>query len=175
MRGIFQLLVYCVLLSYYHDTFTRFTFCLINAKHIEQMQIFLNWISSIFFPELSKRFQANVLPSRIWNNCCQEKWKVMSKQCAKTCCECIHAAHCVAGAQAGPLFACASCTPLLHRPSPRFSIFPLALSVQALPSVSSGMPALPCPSPLCSTSSPWLGGLAARRGQPAHLRGSWHA
>ena len=116
----------------------------------------------------------DILPCGILNNC-QEKWKVMSKQWAQTCCECIHTAHCVAGVQSGPLFACASCTPLLHQPSPRFSIFPLALSVQALPSVSSGMPGLPCPSPLCSTSSLWLGGLAARRGQPAHLRGSWHA
>lgn len=89
--------------------------------------------------------------------------------------DCIHTAHCVAGIQAGSLFVCASWTPLLYRPTLRFSIFPLVLSVQALPSVSSGMPALSCPSPLCSTSSPWLGGLAARQGQLANLRGSWHA
>lgn len=170
-----------------HEKLTEFgvphalhdTFCLINAKHIVQMQIF--WIGLFpfffFFVVFFGAFQMlqSAPPSRIWNNCCQEKWKVMSKQWAKTCCECIHTTYCFAGAQAGPLFAWASCTPLLHRPSPCFSIFPLVLSVQALPSVSSGMPALPCPSPLCSTSSPWLGGLAARRGQPAHLRGSWHA
>lgn len=135
------------------------------------MQIF--WIGCLpFCPGLSI---VNVLPSRQWNDCCQEKWKFMSKQWAKTCCERIHIAHCVAGARALPLFSYTSCTPLLHRPSPCSSIFPLVLSVQALPSVNSGMPAQPCPSPLGSTSSPWLGGLAARRGQPAHLRGSWHA
>lgn len=64
--------------------------------------------------------------SKIWNNCCQEKWKVMSKLWAKPCCECIHSAHCVAGVQAGLLFACASCTPLLHSPpyaSPYFHYF----------------------------------------------------
>jgi len=111
----------------------------------------------------------------MWNNRCQEKWKVMSKLWAKPCCECIHIAHCVAGAQSGPLFPCASCTPLLHWPSQWFSIFPLIHSVQALHGVSSGVLVLPCPILLCSTSSLCLGGLAARRGQPAHLRGSWHA
>lgn len=65
--------------------------------------------------------------------------------------------------------------PSASQPSLRFSIFPLVLSVQAFPGVSSGMPVLPWPLLLCSTSSPWLGGLAARWGQPAHLRGSWHA
>lgn len=137
----------------------------------------MHWIGSFsfIFSGLCECYQVNVMPRWIWNNCCQEKWKVMSKQQVKTCCECIHTAHCAAGSQLGPPFAFASCTPLFHRPSLCFSIFPLVLSVQALPSMSSGMPARPCPSPLNSTSSPWLGGLAARRGQPAHLRGSWHA
>lgn len=79
---------------------------------------------------------------------------MVGMQRAITCFQCTHTAYCVAGAQAGPLFLCASCTPLLHQPFPIFPIFPLGLSVQTLPSVSSGMPALPCPSPLCSTSSP---------------------
>lgn len=125
------------------------------------------------FPVLHSflHFLVKVLPSRVWNNY-QWKWKVMSKQWAKTRWVC---SYCVAGTQVGSLFACASCTPLLRRPSLRFSIFPLVLSIQALPSVSSGMPAQPCPSSLCYTSFPRLGGLAARQGQLANLRGSWHA
>lgn len=90
-----------------------------------------------------------------------EASRVESQQCAKTCCECIHTAHCVAGARAGPLFARASCTPLLLRALPVFlHISTISFLSKLCLSVSPGMPALPLPLALRSAPLPPTGSVA---------------
>lgn len=75
------------------------------------------------------------------------------------------------------LFVYVSCTPLFGQPSPHPSLS--SVSTRPLPSNFSPVCALACwpnpglPSSLISPPPPLLFLRFARRGQPAHLRGSW--